>query len=241
MNRYVIPPEPKNEPVLGYEPGSQERKELKKSIDEFLKGPPLEIPLVIGREEVHTKEKMANVCPHDRRHVLANVSVANEELVNKAIDNALEAKVQWVDMCFEDRFLIFLRAAELLSKKYRYKINAATMLGLSKNVFQAEIDSACELIDFLRFNVRFAWQLYEMQPISPGGQFNRMIYRPLEGFVFAVSPFNFVSIAGNLPTAPAIMGNVVVFKPVSSAVFPACIFYMILVDNRRETKIASDQ
>ena len=228
MVHHFFPPKPKNEPVLAYSPDSEERKHLKKALDEILNHPPVEIPVVIGRKEIHTKERMTNFCPHDHKHVLASVSIANEDLVNAAINNALETKGQWMEMSFEDRSLIFLKAAELLSKKYRYRMNAATMLCLSKNVFQAEIDSACELIDFLRFNVDHAAQLYMVQPFSPEGQLNRMVYRPLEGFVFAASPFNFVAIAGNLPTAPAIMGNVVVFKPASSAVFPAYIFYTIL-------------
>jgi 1-pyrroline-5-carboxylate dehydrogenase len=228
MTHYFYPPEPKNEPILMYAPGTEERKKLKNALDEILKNPPLEIPIVIGGKEIHTEKKLKNVCPHDHSHVLANVSIANEDLIKKAINNALEAKEEWMHMPFDDRAAIFLKTSELLSGKYRYKINAAAMLGMSKNVFQAEIDSACELIDFLRFNVHYAAQIYALQPFSPKGQLNRMIYRPLEGFIFAVSPFNFLSIAGNLPTSPAIMGNVVVYKPASSAVFPAYLFYKIL-------------
>ena len=228
MTRHFIPPEPKNEPILSYAPHSQERKNLKEAIEQILKSDPVKIPVVIGEEEIQTDERTTNVCPHDHRHVLASISVANEELVMDAIENALEAKKKWLRLSFEERSLIFLKAAELLSKKYRYRINAASILCLSKSVFQAEIDSACELIDFLKFNVSYAAQLYKMQPYSPEGQINRLIYRPLEGFVFAASPFNFVAIAGNLATSPAIMGNVVIFKPASSAVFPAYVFHEIL-------------
>lgn len=226
--QYFTPPEPQNEPVLSYAPGTEERKQLRKALDEILQSPPLEIPIVIGDDEFHTEERMTNVCPHDHKHVLASVSIANEELVNDAISNALEAKNQWAQTSLEQRSLVFLKAAELLSAKYRYRMNAATMLCLSKNVFQAEIDSVCESIDFLRFTVSYAAQLYKMQLHSPEGQFNEVIYRPLEGFIFAVAPFNFVSIAGNLATAPAIMGNVVIFKPASSAVFPAYVLYRTL-------------
>lgn len=230
MSSHFSIPKPINEPVYNYGPNSKERKKLREAIQEILESPPLEIPVVIGGKEFFTKDKIKNVCPHDHKHVLANVSLADENLIKKAIENCLEKKEGWMHMPFESRASIFLKTAELLSEKYRYKINAATMLGISKNVFQAEIDSVCELIDFLRFNVFYASQIYEMQPFSPKGQFNRMIYRPLEGFVFSVAPFNFVSIAGNLPTAPAILGNVVVFKPASSAVFPAYIFYKILME-----------
>ncbi len=168
MVHHFFPPKPKNEPVLAYSPDSEERKHLKKALDEILNHPPVEIPVVIGRKEIHTKERMTNVCPHDHKHVLASVSIANEDLVNAAINNALETKGQWMEMSFEDRSLIFLKAAELLSKKYRYRMNAATMLCLSKNVFQAEIDSACELIDFLRFNVDHAGSIVHGTTIFTG-------------------------------------------------------------------------
>ncbi len=228
MSHYFKPEEPKNEPVFTYAPRTEERVKLKKTLDELLKQSPLEIPIIIGGKKFSTDKKLKNVCPHDHQHVLAEVNQADAKLINQAINNSLKAKEKWIEMPFEDKAAIFLKTAELLSGKYRYKINAATMLGMSKNAFQAEIDAACELIDFLRFNVHYASQIYELQPFSSKGVINKLIYRPLEGFVFAVTPFNFLSIAGNLPTSPAIMGNVVVYKPASSAVYPAYVFYKIL-------------
>ncbi len=213
-------PKPKNEPVLEYKVGSPEREALKKAIKE-LKNKEEEIPLIIGGERVYSGDVGKIHIPHENKHVLATFHKANEKYAQKAIDSALEAYQDWSFWDWEDRAAIFLKAADLLSGPYRMKLNAATMLGQSKNVYQAEIDSACELIDFLRFNVHYMYLLYKEQVISPQNQWNRLEFRPLEGFVFAVSPFNFTSINGNLPTAPAIMGNVVLFKPASTAVYSA--------------------
>jgi 1-pyrroline-5-carboxylate dehydrogenase len=211
---------PSNEPVLSYAPGSLERQRLKATLDE-LAGWRIEIPLVIGGEEVRTGDLGECRMPHDHGHVLAAYHQAGPKEVQAAIDAALAARREWAAMDWHDRAAIFLKAADLLAGPNRSLLNAATMLGQSKNAFQAEIDSACELIDFLRFNCYYATEIYRSQPGSARGTWNRMEYRPLEGFVFAVTPFNFTSIAGNLPSAPAIMGNVVLWKPASSAVYPA--------------------
>ncbi len=211
---------PKNEPIKSYAPGSPEKAALKKRIKE-LKNQVLEIPLVIGGKEVKTGNMADCVIPHDHKTVIGRYHKAGKKEVEMAINAALKARESWAAMDWTDRAAIFLKAADLLASPYwRNTLNAATMLAQSKNAFQAEIDSACELIDFFRFNAYYAQQIYmEQPPHSPEGQWNKLEYRPLEGFVFAVSPFNFTSIAGNLPTSPALMGNVVLMKPASSAVY----------------------
>jgi len=212
-------PFPKNEPVYSYAPGTKERKLLKEAINE-LKSQKIEIPLIIGGKEIKTGKLAKVICPHEHNHVLAEYHQAGEKEVKMAIDAALEAWKEWQKFRWEERAAIFLKVAELLSGKYRYIMNAATMLSVSKNAFQAEIDSACELIDFLRFNTYYMQQIYGDQPLySSKPTWNYLQHRPLEGFVFAVTPFNFTSIDGNLPTSPAIMGNVVVWKPASTAVY----------------------
>ena len=213
-------PEPHNEPVLGYEPGSAEREEVRRRLDE-LSGQRLEIPLVIGGEDVLTGDTFEAVMPHARRHVLADVHKGGAAEVDRAIAAAADAWEDWSRTPWEDRAAVFLRAAELLAGPWRQTLNAATMLGQSKTAHQAEIDAACELIDFWRFNVQYMTRIYEEQPISSPGVWNRLEYRPLEGFVFAVTPFNFTSIAGNLPTSAALMGNTVVWKPASTAAVSA--------------------
>jgi len=220
-------PKPQNEPVFSYAPGTPERKALKDAIAN-LQSKEIEIPLIIGGKEIRTGDIGECRCPHNHKHRLATYHKASEKEVELAISSALAARKEWASMPWEARLSIFLRAAELISTKYRMTINAATMLGQSKNAFQAEIDSACELIDFLRFNSYNAIDIYKQQPESTKECWNRVEQRPLEGFVFAVTPFNFMSIAGNLPSAPALMGNVVLWKPASSAVYPAYFFMKIL-------------
>jgi 1-pyrroline-5-carboxylate dehydrogenase len=213
-------PQPHNEPVLGYEPGSPEREALRHRLDE-LSSQRLEIPLVIGGEEVQTGDTFEAVMPHKRSHVLADVHKGGAAEVDRAIAAAADAWDDWSRTPWADRAAVFLRAAELLAGPWRQTLNAATMLGQSKTAHQAEIDAACELIDFWRFNVQYMTRIYEEQPISSPGVWNRLEYRPLEGFVFAVTPFNFTSIAGNLPTSAALMGNTVVWKPASTAAVSA--------------------
>ncbi len=213
-------PHPLNEPIKTYLPGSPEIEELKKKIAE-LKSKKIEVPLIIGGEEVKTGNTEEIVIPHNKSHVLGFYHKAGKKEVESAIEAAIEARKEWSEMPWEQRASIFLKMAELLSTTWRSTINAATMLGQSKVVYQAEIDSACELIDFWRFNVHYMTQLMANQPYSGSGMWNRLEYRPLEGFIFAVSPFNFTSIAGNLPTAPAMVGNVALWKPASSSVYSA--------------------
>jgi 1-pyrroline-5-carboxylate dehydrogenase len=213
-------PEPHNEPVRSYAPGSAEREELRVRLAE-LEAQQLDIPLVIGGEEVRTGDTFDAVEPHNRTHVLGAVHKGGASEVERATAAAGEAWHDWSRTPWEDRAAVLLRAAELLSGPWRQTLNAATMLGQSKTAHQAEIDSACELIDFWRFNVQYMTRIYEEQPISSPGVWNRMEYRPLEGFVFAVTPFNFTAIAGNLPTSAAIMGNTVVWKPASTAAYSA--------------------
>ena len=213
-------PEPHNEPVLGYEPGSPEREELRRHLDE-LSSERLSIPLVIGGEDVETGDTFEAVMPHKRSHVLADVQKGGAAEVDRAIAAAADAWEDWSRTPWEDRAAVFLRAAELLAGPWRQTLNAATMLGQSKTAHQAEIDSACEVIDFWRFNVQYMTRIYEEQPISSPGIWNRLEYRPLEGFVFAVTPFNFTAIAANLPSSAALMGNTVVWKPASTAAFSA--------------------
>lgn len=218
MNSIPQVPQPKNEPVLSYAPGSPERAELKDALRR-MSAEPIEIPLVIGGREVRTGNVAEATMPHDHRHVLASYHLAGEAEVRQAIDAAREAQREWARWPWEDRLAVFLRAAELLSTRWRATLNAATMLGQSKTAHQAEIDSACELIDFWRFNVYFAQQLYTEQPLSGPGMWNRLDHRPLEGFVYAITPFNFTAIAGNLPTAPAMLGNVAIWKPSATAIY----------------------
>ena len=210
----------RNEPVKSYAPGSPERKELKKALDEArLKE--VEIPQYIGNEEVFSQNKKRISPPHDHKHTLGYFHEGTGEDVKKAVDSSLEARKSWALMHWEQRAAIFLKAADLIAGPYRAELNAATMLGQSKNAYQAEIDSACEIIDFLRLNVNFLTDIYKQQPVSSDGVWNRMEYRPLEGFIFAITPFNFTAIAGNLPAAPALMGNVVVWKPAFTQVYAA--------------------
>jgi 1-pyrroline-5-carboxylate dehydrogenase len=213
-------PQPYNEPVLGYEPGSPERDELRHRLDD-LSGQRLEIPLVIGGEAVTTGDTFEAVMPHKRGHVLADVHKGGASEVGRAIAAAAAAWEDWSRTPWEERAAVILRAAELLAGPWRQTLNATTMLGQSKTAHQAEIDSACELVDFWRFNAQYMTRIYEEQPISSPGVWNRLEYRPLEGFVFAVTPFNFTAIAGNLPTSAALMGNTVVWKPASTAAVSA--------------------
>jgi 1-pyrroline-5-carboxylate dehydrogenase len=212
--------QPTNEEVLTYAPGSKEREKLVKEL-ERLKKETIEIPLIINGEEITTKTTKTLTAPHDHKQVLGELSLASEKHVKQAIAAALEAKKEWMEFYWDERAAILLKAAELLQGPYRMTMNAATMLNLSKNPHQAEIDSACELIDFFRFNTYFMYKLYAEQPYSPQKAFNRLEFRPLDGFVFAVTPFNFVSIMGNLPSAPALMGNVVLWKPATNAAYAA--------------------
>lgn len=220
-------PMPVNEPVLSYAPGSKEKETLKATLKK-LKSEELDIPMYIGGEEVRTGKKTAIHPPHEIKHTLGYFHSGDEKHVEQAIKAALTAKQAWADMSWESRAGIFLKAADLIATKYRAYMNGTTMLGQSKNAFQAEIDSACELIDFLRFNVHFLSEIYKQQPISSAGMHNRMEYRPLEGFVLAVTPFNFTAIGGNLPTSAAMCGNVVVWKPANTQVYSAQMFMRIL-------------
>ncbi|MEM7480103.1 MAG: L-glutamate gamma-semialdehyde dehydrogenase [Acidobacteriota bacterium] len=210
-------PTPVNEPVRSYAPGTPERASLKARLGEMAQER-IEIPLIIGGQEVRTESPVEAVCPHDHGHVLAKVHQASEQHVALAVEAAREAWADWSEMPWEDRASVLLKAADLLAGPWRDTINGATMLNQSKTAHQAEIDSACELIDFWRFNVEFMRQIYTDQPISSPGMWNRLEHRPLEGFVFAVTPFNFTAIGGNLPTAPALMGNVALWKPATTAV-----------------------
>ncbi len=220
-------PKPTNEPVLAYGKGSKEKLALKAAIKEF-KSKKIDVPMYIGAEEVRTGNTIAIKPPHEHKHVLGQFHVGDAKQVKMAIAAALKAKDKWAAMTWENRANIFLKAADLLATKYRPHINATTMLGQSKNAMQAEIDASCELIDFLRFNVHFLSEIYAQQPISSPGIYNRLEYRPLEGFVFALSPFNFTAIGGNLPTSAAMCGNVVVWKCANTQVYSAQMFMQIL-------------
>lgn len=219
-NAFFNVPAPVNEPVKGYAPNSPERLELLKAIKE-LKQVQRDIPMYIGGQEVRTGNTKDINPPHDHQHLLGQFHEGDASHVSQAIDAALAARANWAEMPWEHRASIFLKAAELLAGPYRARINAATMLGQSKNAYQAEIDAACELIDFFRFNVHFMQEIYKQQPASAPGMWNRLEHRPLEGFVFALTPFNFTSIAGNLPTSVAMMGNVVVWKPAYTQIYSA--------------------
>jgi 1-pyrroline-5-carboxylate dehydrogenase len=218
---------PANELVLNYAPGSKEKETLKATLS-FLKSQQIDVPMYIDGKEVRTAKKVAIRPPHELNHILGYFSAGEKHHVQQAIAAALAAKEKWANMSWENRAGIFLKAADLIATKYRAYMNAYTMLGQSKNVFQAEIDSACEIIDFLRFNVHFLDQIYRQQPISSPGMHNSMEYRPLEGFVLAVTPFNFTAIGGNLPTAPAMCGNTVVWKCANMQVYSAQMFMRIL-------------
>jgi 1-pyrroline-5-carboxylate dehydrogenase len=220
-------PMPANEPVLSYAPGSPERAALQKTIAE-LKKKAIDIPMYIGGKAVRTGKKVAIHPPHEIAHTLGHFHAGEEKHVHQAIDAALKAKEAWAATSWENRAHIFLKAADLLATKYRFHMNGTTMLGQSKNAYQAEIDSACELIDFLRFNVHFLSEIYKQQPISAPGMHNRLEWRPLEGFVLAITPFNFTAIGGNLPTSAALCGNVVVWKPANTQIYSAQMFMRIL-------------
>ncbi len=228
-NAVFNPPLPFNEPVLSYAPGSAEQKKLKLALEEARKST-LQVPMYIGDKRVFTDNKIALSVPHDHSHVLGYASEGDQSHVNLAINAALTAREKWAAMHWEHRAAIFLKAADLIATKYRWKINAATMLGQSKNAYQAEIDAACELIDFLRFNVAFMREIYAEQPISSPGVWNRLEYRPLEGFVFALTPFNFTAIAGNLPASAALMGNVCVWKPAYTQIYSAQLIMEIFLE-----------
>jgi 1-pyrroline-5-carboxylate dehydrogenase len=213
-------PVAKNEPILSYAPGSREREEIKKMLNE-LRSKEIDLPMVIGGKDVFTDRKVRMFPPHDIKHTLGYYNQGDASHVEMAIDEALSVHEKWANLAWQHRAAIFLKAADLIAGPYRAKINAASMLGQSKNVYQAEIDAACELADFYRFGVKAMTDIYKMQPESAPGIWNYNEYRPLEGFVFALTPFNFTSIAGNLPAAPALMGNVVVWKPSKAAVYSA--------------------
>ena len=219
-NAFFNVPKPVNEPVKGYAPGSPERKSIEKTLKE-LKGKSIDVPMIIGGKEVRTDDKHTMHPPHEIKHTLGTYSKGTAKHVNDAIDAALAAKPMWEALPWEDKAAIFLKAADLLAGPYRDVINAATMLGQSKNIMQAEIDAACELIDFFKFNVQYMSDLYKEQPESNPGMWNRLEYIPLEGFVFAVTPFNFTSICANLSAAPAMMGNTIVWKPSETQVYSA--------------------
>lgn len=220
-NAFFKVPQAVNEPVKAYGKGSQERTDLLAEYQRLYSQKPIEIPMYIGSNQIHTEDKRPLSPPHDHKKCIGTFSYGNASHVQQAIDAALNAKNAWAALPWTERAAIFLKAADLLAGPYRNRMNAATMLGQSKNIFQAEIDAACEMIDFFRFNVQYMTQIYQEQPFSSPGIWNRLEYRPLEGFVFAVTPFNFTAIAANLCAAPAMMGNVVVWKPADSQIYSA--------------------
>jgi 1-pyrroline-5-carboxylate dehydrogenase len=226
-NGFFIVPTPQNESVKSYKPGSPERKELQSKIAE-MRSEVVDLPMFIGGKDVTSPNKIEIRPPHDLNHLLGYFYQGNEFHVSLAIDAALKARPSWAELGWQHRAAIFLKAADLLSGPYRAKINAATMLGQSKNAHQSEIDAACELADFYRFGVKYMTRIYEMQPESTPGTWNYNEFRPLEGFVFALTPFNFTSIAGNLPVAPVMMGNVCVWKPAKTAIYSASVIMEIL-------------
>ncbi len=221
-----------NEPIKDYAPGSPEREEVLATYNKMYNST-VDVPLYIDGKEIKTGDTTTMSPPHDHKHVLGTYHKATKKHIEEAISSALEARKNWAEMPWEQRAGIFLRAAELLAGPYRAKINAATMLGQSKNIYQAEIDSACELIDFLRFNVQYMTEIYSEQPESTSGAWNRLEYRPLEGFIYAITPFNFTAIAGNLPASAALMGNVVVWKPSNTQVYSA----KVILDVFREAGV----
>ena len=220
-NAFFAVPKAINEPIKSYAPGSPERESLLAKYNELYNQAPIDVPMYIGNQQVRTDNKKTLNPPHDHKKVLGHFSYGTEDHVKQAIDAALAAKKDWASLPWEDRASIFLKAADLLAGPFRDKMNAASMLAQSKNVFQAEIDAACEMIDFFRFNVQYMTQIYKEQPESLPGLWNRLQYRPLEGFIFAITPFNFTSIAANLCAAPAMMGNVLVWKPADTQVYSA--------------------
>jgi len=220
-------PQPSNEVVKSYAPGSAEKQEVKKALSE-MRATPTNIPLVIGGEHILTSANDPVICPHNKSLVLGHTSRAGAKEAQMAIDASLKARKSWAALPWEDRAAVFLKAADLLATKYRARMNAATMLGQSKTIYQAEIDAACELIDFFRFNVHFAEQIYRQQPFSPPGQWNRLTARGLEGFVYAVAPFNFTSISVNLAAAPAIMGCTSLWKPAATGTLSSWIGMQVL-------------
>ncbi|WP_166920492.1 L-glutamate gamma-semialdehyde dehydrogenase [Flavobacterium poyangense] len=211
-------PKAVNEPVKGYAPNSPERAAVQAAYTKMWNAQ-IDVPLYIGSEEIKTGNTRTMSAPHDHKHIVGTYHLAEKQHIEKAIANALESRTAWANMAWEQRAAIFLKAAELIAGPYRARINAATMIGQSKNIHQAEIDAACELIDFLRYNVEFMTQIYNDQPKSDSSTWNRLEYRPLEGFVYAITPFNFTAIAANLPASAAMMGNVVIWKPSDSQVF----------------------
>lgn len=220
-------PTPANEPVYDYAPGTPQRAFLKQAL-QALKGMEAEVPLYIGGEQIKTETKRRLSPPHDHQHTLGYYHEGDADHVQQAIDAALGAKYAWENMAWEQRASIFLKAADLIAGPYRYRVNAATMLGQSKTAFQSEIDAVCEMVDFLRFNVKYMAEIYEQQPpISAKGVWNRLEQRPLEGFIFAITPFNFTAIAGNLPASAAMMGNVVVWKPAETQIYSAHLLIQI--------------
>jgi len=225
---YTIPA-PKNEIIYDYAPGSPRREALKKAIEK-LRSYEEDIPMYIGGEEVRTEKKGRLAPPHDHKHTLGHFHVGDESHVKQAIQAALNARESWANMTWENRASIFLRAADLICGPYRDILNAATMLGQSKNPFQSEIDAIVELADFLRFNAHYMSMIYSVQPYSPATTWNRLEYRPLEGFVFALTPFNFTSIAGNLPTSAALMGNTVVWKCAQTQIYSANVLMKIFIE-----------
>ncbi|MEA2553621.1 MAG: 1-pyrroline-5-carboxylate dehydrogenase, partial [Fimbriimonadaceae bacterium] len=226
---YFNYPLPQNEPVHSYEPGSPERARLKAVLKE-LKSQTMDLPMIIGGQEIRTENKLAVHPPHEIKHTLGYLHEGEACHVQEAVKAALNVRDAWATTPWEERAGIFLKGAELIATKYRPYMNGTTMLGQSKNPYQAEIDAACELIDFLRFNVHFLSEIYRQQPISGPGMHNRLEYRPLEGFVLAVTPFNFTAIGGNLPTAPAMCGNVVVWKCAHTQAYSASMFMKILME-----------
>ena len=216
-----------NEPVRSYTPGSPERESVLKQYKEYYNST-VDVPLYIGSEEIRTGNTRTMSPPHDHQHIVGTYHLAEKEHIEKAISTALEAREKWANMAWEQRAAIFLKAADLIAGPYRDKMNASTMIAQSKNIHQAEIDAACEIIDFLKFNVEYMTQIYSDQPVSDEGIWNRVEYRPLEGFVYAITPFNFTAIAGNLPTSAALMGNVVVWKPSDHQIFSAKVIVDVL-------------
>jgi 1-pyrroline-5-carboxylate dehydrogenase len=214
-------PYPTNEPIFDYAPGSDEREKLQAALDSMLNQDPVNVPMYIGREEVFTDNNKDLTPPFDHKRKVGQANFGGKEHVKNAIDAALAARKNWADLAWEQRASIFLRAADLIAGPYRYEMNAATMVAQSKNAFQSEIDAVCELIDFLRFNAYYMEEIYSVQPNSSPGVWNRLEYRPLEGFVFCITPFNFTAIAGNLPASAAMMGNVCVWKPADSQIYSA--------------------
>jgi 1-pyrroline-5-carboxylate dehydrogenase len=228
-NAHYIIPKPINEPVLAYSPNSSEKISLKAAL-QAARNTQIEIPMYIDGQQVFTETKIRLSPPHDHQHLLGHASEGDASHVKAAIKAALKARESWSNMPWQQRAAIFLKAADLIAGPYRAKINAATMLGQSKNAYQAEIDAACEFIDFLRFNADFLTKIYAEQPISSKGIWNRMEHRPLEGFVFALTPFNFTAIAGNLPACVAMMGNVVVWKPAYTQIYSANVIMEVLIE-----------